>query len=70
MKVNLGKTKVMVSGGITNVGLSKSEVDSCWVCSLRIKAKSVLCVQCGRWINGGCAGVNRMTARFSRNLRA
>ena len=46
LKVNLGKTKVMVSGGITNDGMSKSNVDSCGVCSFRVKANSVLCVQC------------------------
>ena len=38
LKVNLGKTKVMVSGGITKDGLSKSKVDPCEVCSLRVKA--------------------------------
>ena len=34
LKVNLGKTKVMVSSGITNDGLSKSIVDPCEICSL------------------------------------
>ena len=55
LKVNLGKTKVMVSSGNTQDGLSKSNVGSCGVCSLRVKANSVLCVQCGRWIHGRCA---------------
>ena len=50
MKVNLGKTKVMVSGGITKDGLSKTKVDACGVCSLRVKANSVLYVQCVKWI--------------------
>ena len=41
LKVNLRKTKVMVSGGITtNDGTSKSNVDPCGVCSLRVKAIS------------------------------
>ena len=48
LKVNLGKTKVKVSSGITQDGLSKSKVDPCGVCSLRVKANSVLCVHCGR----------------------
>ena len=47
MKVNLGKTNVMVSSGITQDGLCESKVDSCMVCCLRVKANSVLC---GRWI--------------------
>ena len=47
LKVNLKKTKVMVSSVITNDGLSKSKVDPCGDCSLRAKVNSVLCVQCG-----------------------
>ena len=42
LKVNLGKTKVMVSSGITQDCFSKSKVDPCGVCSLRVKAISVL----------------------------
>ena len=41
LKVNLGNTKVMVCGGITKDGLSKSNADPCEVCSLRVKASSV-----------------------------
>ena len=66
LKANLGKTEVMVSGGITMDGLSKSNVDTCGVCSLRVKANSVLCVQCGKWIHSRCAGVKRVTPKFSR----
>ena len=33
-KDNLGKTKLMVSGGITKDGMSKSKVDPCGVSSL------------------------------------
>ena len=43
-KVNLGKTKVMISGSITTKdGMSKSKVDPCGVSNLRVKANSVLC---------------------------
>ena len=31
LKANLGKTKVMVSSSITKDGMSKWEVDQCWV---------------------------------------
>ena len=37
----LGKTMVMVRGGITKDGMSKIKVDPCGVCSLRVKANSV-----------------------------
>ena len=48
LKANLGKTKVMVRSVITQDGLSKSTVYPCGVCSLRLKANSVLCVWCGK----------------------
>ena len=44
LRDNLGKTKLMVSSCITS--LSKSKVDLCGVCSLRVMANSFLCVQC------------------------
>ena len=68
MKVNLGKINVMASSGITEDGLSKSKVDPCGVCSLRAKANSVLCVQCGRCIHGRCARVKRVTPEYSCNF--
>ena len=55
LTVNLGKSKVMVSSGITQDGLSIGKVDPCGVCSLGVKVNSVLCVHCGRWIHGRCA---------------
>ena len=65
LKVYLGKTKVMVSGGITKDGLSKSKDDPSGVCSLREEANSVLCVQCSKWIHDICANVNKVTPNFS-----
>ena len=56
LKVNLGKTKVMASGSITKDGMSKGKVDPCGVCSLRVKANSVLCLQCGKWNQVRSAG--------------
>ena len=38
LKVNLGKTRVIVCGGITKDVISKSKVDPCEVCSLGVKA--------------------------------
>ena len=68
LKGNLGKTKEMVSSCITKDGMSKSKVDPCGVCSLRVKANSVLSEQCGKWTDGRCAGVKRVTPTLSRNL--
>ena len=61
----LGKTKLMATVCIAKDGLSKSKVYPCRVSSLRIKANSVLCVQCGRWIHGRCVRVIRVTPRIS-----
>ena len=58
----------MVSSGITQDGLSKSKVDLCGFCCLRVKANSVLCIQCGRWIHGRYAGVKRLIPKFWRNF--
>ena len=51
----------MVSGDITKNGMSNSNVDPCGVCCLKI----VLCLQCGKWFHGRCAGVKRVTPKFS-----
>jgi len=50
LKVNLGKTKAMVSG--TDDELSAGKVDPCGVCGKRVMANSVLCTNCGKWIHG------------------
>ena len=46
--VSVGKTQVMISGGITEDGMSKSKLHPCVVCSMRVEANSVLCVECGK----------------------
>ena len=61
--VKHGKTKVMISGCIMKDNMSKSKVDPCGVCCMRVKANSVLCLQCGKWLNGRCAGVKRVTIK-------
>ena len=68
LTVHLETMKVMVSGSIALSGLSKSKVDPCMVCSLRVKANSALCVQCGKWLHGRCARLKRVNAKVSRNF--
>ena len=64
LKVNFGKTKIMVCGSITNNGMSKCKVDPCGVCSLRVTANSALCLKCGKWIHDRCAGAKRVNQQF------
>ena len=54
LQANLGKTKVMASGGNTKNGMPKSTVDPCGVCSFRIKVNSVMCLHCDNLIHGRC----------------
>ena len=58
----------MVSGSIIKYGMSKSKVDPCEVCSLSVKANTVLCVQCGNWTHGRCSRVKMVTPKISRNF--
>jgi len=61
LKVNLGKTKVVVSGAEGEVTVSK--VDPCGICGKRVMANSVLCVKFRKWIHGRCVKVKRVTLR-------
>ena len=63
LKVNLGKTKVMVCSSITKDGMSKSKVYPCGVCSLRVKANSVLCLLCGKLIHSRCTEMKMVTPK-------
>ena len=66
LKVNLGKTKVVVSGAEGEVTVSK--IDPCGICGKRVMANSVLCVKCRKWIHGRCAKVKRVTLRLGRDF--
>ena len=49
-------------------GLRNKFHDPCGVCSWRVKANSFLCLKCSKWIHSRCAGVKRVTPKFSRNF--
>ena len=68
LKVTFGKTKVSVSQGIAKDYLCESKVYQCWVCSLQVKADSVLCAQCWKWIHDGCVGVKMLTPKISKKF--
>ena len=66
LKVNLRKTKVVVSGAEGEVTVSR--IDPCGICGKRVMANSVLCVKCRKWIHGRCAKVKRVTLRLGRDF--
>ena len=56
MKINTGKTKVMVSA----VGAgeeTKSGVFPCGVCGKGVGSNSIKCTKCGKWVHGRCSGI-------------
>ena len=55
MKVNMGKTKVLVSGEGGEKEVSK--IDPCGVCDGRVKANSVICLGCKKWVHKKCSGI-------------
>ena len=61
LKVNLRKTKMVVSGAEGEVSISK--VDPCGICGKRVMGNSVLCVKCGKGIHGRYVKVKRLTPR-------
>ena len=64
--MNLGKTKVLVSGAEGEIHVSK--IDPCGICRKRVMANSVLCVDYGKWIHGRCAKVKRVTPSLGRDF--
>ena len=65
LKVNLTKTKVMVSniGQVTVKPSSKK--DSCGTSDRKTMLNAVLCKSCGNWIHGRCARIKRVTNRLA-----
>ena len=61
LKVNLKKTKVMVSGSKGEV--FKSKVDSCAKCGQR-----VMCTKCRKWVHGRCAKMKRVTSILAKGF--
>ena len=52
MRVNLGKTKLMVSG--MEEETLDSKIDPCGLCGTKVMSNSVLCTACGKWIHARC----------------
>jgi hypothetical protein len=55
LRVNVGKTKIMIGDGVMPV--SKSEIDPCSVCGARVKRNSIRCNRCKFWVHAKCSGV-------------
>ena len=66
LKVNLKKTKVMVSS--LKGGVIKSKVDPCAKCDKRVMANVVMCTKCGKWVHERCAKMKRVTSILAKGF--
>ena len=55
LRVNVGKTKIMIGDGAKTV--SRSEIDPCSMCGTRVKRNSIRCNRCKLWVHAKCSGV-------------
>ena len=60
MKVNIGKTKVMVSGKRSVI--IRSGQYPCGVCGRGVGQNSILCISCQYWCHGRCSGLRAVRA--------
>ena len=56
LRVNMGKTKIMVSGHQMDL-LRKTGKHSCGVCLSGTKSNCILCTGCSKWIHKRCSGI-------------
>ena len=66
MKVNIRKTKMMVSGGEGEIVCSK--VDPCGICGKRVMSNAVLCTVCKTWIHAKCAQMKKVFCSFAQQF--
>jgi hypothetical protein len=66
LKVIMGKTKVMVSGGGGKEVVSR--IDPCGVFDRWVKANSVLCFGCNKWVHKKCSGMKAGSCQGVRVL--
>ena len=66
LKVNVGKTKMMVSGTEGEIALSK--IDPCGICGKRVGSNAVCCTQCTKWIHERCTNMKKVTCSSAKHF--
>ena len=66
LKVNVGKTKMMVIGTEGEIVLSK--IDPCGVCGKGAGSNAVCCTQCTKSIHGRCTKMKKITCSSARHF--
>ena len=65
-RVNLGKTKLMVSG--MEEEMFDSKIDPCGMCGTRVMSNSVLCRACGKWVHARCTVKKKVSVYVNKNF--
>ena len=66
LKVNLKKTKVLLSG-LKGEAL-KSKVDPCAQCDKKVMENLVKCTKCSKWVHDRCAKMKRVTSPLAKGF--
>ena len=64
LRVNVGKTKMLVSG-TEEIELSK--IDPCGICGERVGSNAVCYTHCTKWIRGRCTKMKKVTCSSARH---
>ena len=63
LKVNIAKTKLMVSGERDSDPVPMGRYP-CGVCGRGVGVNSILCTQCGKWCHGRCSGLRSLRISY------
>ena len=66
MRVNLGKTKLMVSG--MKEETFDSKIDPCGVCGTRVMSNLVLCTASGKRVHARCTDKKKVAVYLNKNF--
>ena len=66
LKVDVGKTKMMVSE--TEGEITSSKIGPCGVCGKRVGFNAECHIQCMKWIHGRCTKMKKVTCSFARDF--
>ena len=66
MRVNLGKTKLMVSE--MGEEAFDSTIDPCGMSGTRVMSNSVLCTACGKWVHARCMDKKKVSVYVNKNF--
>ena len=66
LKLNIGKTMMMVSG--TENAFALSKIEPCGTCVKRLVSNTVCCTLCNKWMQGRCTKMKKVSCSFARHF--